>query len=157
MKPNGFPSPLPPPPPPAPPLHLSAHSRHSRCACAVEWGKSAVGRSAIVLLGAGGGSDERLIRFDERCAHAWAPMSPAMRQLCSRASRLRCHLLNDEVQGALLALQPRPLRARTHTRAHTAVWPCVLYNFDCILTQCRSEYQLPLNHKLVGHVKRGSM
>lgn len=71
---------------------IFTHSRHSRCA-SVHSG----GCSAIVFLGTCRGSKERLIRFDERRVHAWAPMSPAMRQLWSRSERLWCHLLNDEV------------------------------------------------------------
>lgn len=90
---------------------FSAHSRHSRCASVHSRG------AAIVLLCTSRGSNERLIRFDERCVHAWAPMSPAMRQLCSRSSRLWCHLLNDEVGRSLLVVQPPPLCTRTYTHS----------------------------------------
>lgn len=36
---------------------------------------------AIVFLNTSGGSEQRLIRFDERRVHAWALLSPTMRQL----------------------------------------------------------------------------
>lgn len=88
---------------------FSAHSRHSRCASVHSRG------AAIVFLSTSRGSKERLIRFDERCVHAWAPMSPAMRQLCSRSSRLWCHLLNDEVGRSLLVEHPPPLYTHTYT------------------------------------------
>lgn len=104
---------------------ISTHSRHSRCASVHSRG------AAIVFLGISRGSKERLIHFDERCVHAWAPMSPAMRQLCSRSSRLWCHLLNDEVGRSLLVLHPPPLYTHAHTQSDHVFLPPQLY-CDCM-------------------------
>lgn len=103
-------------------IPVSTHSEHSRCASMHLRG------AAIVFLGTSSGSKERLIRFDERCVHAWASMSPAMRQLWSCSSCLWCHLLNDEVGRSLSVPRlPSPL----YTQSELALLPPKLY-YDCM-------------------------
>ena len=113
-------------------LPISAHSPPSRCASVLlGWGGG--GCHCFSLSSTSGGSEERLIRFDEWCVHAWASMSPAMRQLWSRSSRLWCHLLNDEVGRSPLVPHPPPVYTHVYERTPSehVFLPPQLY-CDCV-------------------------